>query len=253
MTGHNLVSLSSQTRASFRTCLCRQPWSLLSESPPHTRGALRHFETSSMRRVCRPIRRAWGRPCTPNSDTCSIVASMSPKLLFPDGGGFTESCFFKKKRKAVTGAAMGTILGMCTFVSLCRRDLLSIFSTTYKFVRSCCWSPTPLSSPVRFELCLFRDLMVYLESSWSRQWNSMVMSSDAGMTGWGLAGAVWLHEVVFLVEHTSERSRFRRWEGPNARDHAFRTAFPELVDPYAENLRPPQEDAPDELWIARGA
>ena len=38
---------------------------------------------------------------------------------------------------------------------------------------------------MRLELSLFCDLMVYLESSFCRQWNSMVMSSDASMTGSG--------------------------------------------------------------------
>ena len=41
----------------------------------------------------------------------------------------------------------------------------------------------------------------------------------------------------------------RRYKGPNARDHAFRTAVPELVDHYTDSLRLPQEDASDELWI----
>ena len=58
------------------------------------------------------------------------------------------------------------------------------------------------------------------------------MSSDASISGWSLAGAFWPREVVSSVGHNSELSRFRRCEGPNARDHVFRTA-----------------DAPDELWI----
>ena len=101
---------------------------------------------------------------------------------------------------------------------------------------------------MRFELSLFRDLMENLESSWRRQWHAVVMCSDANMTGCGFTGPFGPREVVSLVGHTSERSRFHH-EGSNARDHAFRTAFPEPVDPYVEYLRPPQEDAPDELWM----
>ena len=123
------------------------------------------------------------------------------------------------------------------------------FSTKYKFVWSSYWNSTSLCSSVRFELSLFRDLMVYLESSRRRQWNSMVMSSDASMTGWGLTGAFWPREIVSSVEHTSERSRFRRCEEPNTRDHAFQAAILEPVDPCTEYLRSLQEDAPNVLWI----
>ena len=65
------------------------------------------------------------------------------------------------------------------------------------------------------------------------------LSSEASMAGWGRTGAFWPREVVSSVGHTSERSRFSRWEGPNARDHAFQVAFPEPVDPCTKYLRSP--------------
>ena len=123
--------------------------------------------------------------------------------------------------------------------------------TIFRYVRICLFFPSWLAFDVLVNSVveLFCDLMVYLEPSWRRQWNSMVMSSDTNMTGWSFIGAFWPLEVVSSVGHTSERSRFRRCEGPNAQDHAFRAAFLEPVDPYTENPRLPQEDAPDELWI----
>ena len=84
---------------------------------------------------------------------------MSPRPLLPDGGDFTEGY-----RKAVTEPTVERTSG-CALFSSCRRDLLSFLSTTYKFVRSSNGSPTPFRSSVRVELSLFRDLMVYLESS----------------------------------------------------------------------------------------
>ena len=102
---------------------------------------------------------------------------------------------------------------------------------------------------MRFELSLFRALMECLESRWLRYLNSMVMSSNPSMTGRGLTGVFWPREVVPSVGHTSERSSFRRCEGPITRNHAFQAAFFEPVDPCTECLRSLQEDAPDELWL----
>ena len=72
------------------------------------------------------------------------------------------------------------------------------------------------------------------------------MSSDTGMTGWGFLGHVrsCLPWDTPQNDHDSADAR-----GPGARDHAFRTTFPEPVDPHGEHLRPPHEGAPDELWI----
>ena len=79
----------------------------------------------------------------------------------------------------------------------------------------------------------FRDLMVYLESRCRRHWNCMALSSDASMTGrsclrWGHIRTI-----------TTVRA--------NARDHAFQAALLEPVDAYAEYLRSPQKDAPNEF------
>ena len=134
---------------------------------------------------------------------------------------------------------------------LLKRKAVSRCRTIFRYVRICLFFPSWLAFDVLVNSVveLFCDLMVYLEPSWRRQWNSMVMSSDTSMTGWSFIGAFWPLEVVSSVGHTSERPRFRRCEGPNGQDHAFRPAFLEPVDPYTENPRLPQEDAPDELWI----
>ena len=122
-----------------------------------------------------------------------------------------------------------------------------------RFCLSVCLLPSPcrLTLQCGFELSLLRDQVVYLDSRWRRQWNSMVLSSEASMAGWGRTGAFWPREVVSSVGHTSERSRFRRCEGPDARDHAFQATFLEPVDPYTKHLRSSQEDAPKELWLGR--
>jgi hypothetical protein len=37
---------------------------------------------------------------------------------------------------------------------------------------------------VALELRTFRDLMIFIASDWRRQWNPLVMSSDASPMGW---------------------------------------------------------------------
>ena len=118
-----------------------------------------------------------------------------------------------------------------------------------RFCLSVCLLPSPCRWTCKAGSNFPCDRVVYLDSRCRRQWNSMVLSSEASMAGWGRTGAFWPREVVSSVGHTSERSRFSRWEGPNARDHAFQVAFPEPVDPCTKYLRSPQEDAPKELWL----
>ena len=125
------------------------------------RNGLRHFKTSSMRWFCGSMRRSSERTCRLHSDMLDCRQFVTKTSPAACWRLFRGSCA-SLKRKAVTEA-------------------------------------TPLWNSVRFELFLFRDLMVYLESRWRRQWNSMVMSSDASMTGWSLTGALWPREVVSSV------------------------------------------------------
>ena len=174
MTAHNLVFSTSQIDGEFSdmpmlTTLVRSH----RISAVHRKG-LRHFKTSSVR---------WGLRTREASleedvritlghvpDCREHVSKTSPARWWRLYRGLGAVL----KRKAVTGDTVEKFLGVCTYVSLCRRDLALDFSTTYRFVRSSYRNPTPLWNSVRFELSLFRDLMVYLEARRRRQWNSMV-------------------------------------------------------------------------------
>ena len=100
----------------------------LSGSPPHTRGA----QVTSKRVRC-------GGFADPQT-------ALGPVLDCRQHVTKTSPARWSRHHR---------LLVVCTFVSLCRRDLLSIFSTTYKFVWSSYRSPTPLWNSVRFELSLF--------------------------------------------------------------------------------------------------
>ena len=133
------------------------------------------------------------------------------------------------------GATVDQILDICTFclcVPICSRaahQLTNLFGRVVGASHRC------------GALCVSNFPFLGLDGGT----NSVVMSSDACMTGWERAEAFWPRQVVHSVRHTSERSRFRRCEGPNARDHAFQTAFLEVVNLHAKYCK----DAPDELWI----
>lgn len=59
-------------------------------------------------------------------------------------------------RKKVSGRILEVVVGHATFVALTCRSLLSVFNTTYKFIRSCYDCPVILWKTAREEL--FDDL-----------------------------------------------------------------------------------------------
>ena len=157
-----------KSRANFRRCLCRQLWFAFSESPPYSGRTC----VTSKRVRCVGLRIREASLGEDVADTCSTVANMLPKTSPARWWRFYRGLGALLKRKAVTGVTVQKkILGVCTVV------------------RSSYRNPTPFWNSVRFELSLFRELMVYLVSRWRSIWNSVVMCSDASMTGWGLTGA----------------------------------------------------------------
>ena len=93
------------------------------------------------------------------------------------------------KRKAVTGAGVENI-SLCALLSLCAVVTSSRF---FDNLQVCSVELSEHHTVRTFPLL------------WHRQWTSMVMSSNACMTGWGLPRAFWFCEVVSSVGHTSER------------------------------------------------
>ena len=126
--------------------------------------------------------------------------------------------------KRVPGKVLEIILGHCTFCALACRPLLSVFHSTYAFVRRHACDSDVLWPAVRSEVQAFRALTLLAIGDWSLAWSPYVSASDASPWGYGISSAIWPPSVVAQVGRVSERSRFRRSTGLAPRESALTSA-----------------------------
>ena len=127
-------------------------------------------------------------------------------------------------KKRVTGQMLEVVVGHATFCALNNRMLLSVFHSSYKFIKAHYFENSMIWDSVRAELTAFAGLMIFLRSDWWRPWNPLVCSSDASNTGYGVCTSFWSLEDVARVGRQKERSRFRRCEGHSARESSLTSA-----------------------------
>jgi hypothetical protein len=127
------------------------------------------------------------------------------------------------RRKKVAGWVVEVLVGHATFYGLIRREVLSVFHTTYSFIQKEYFKPAVLWTSVREEFLAFVGLMVLVVAPWDMEWSPAVYATDASLTGYGVARAEWLTSEVAEVGRVSER---RRWKlgAEKARSHALTAA-----------------------------
>ena len=128
------------------------------------------------------------------------------------------------KRGRCSGRILEIVIGHATFCGLASRLVLSVFHSCYKFIEKNYDSVSPLWNSVRDELRAFAGLMVFLESDWTRGWNTLVTSSDASESGYGVCTSHWPSSQVAEAGRVPEKSRFRRTESHRARESALSAA-----------------------------
>ena len=127
-------------------------------------------------------------------------------------------------RGRCSGRVLEIVIGHATFCGLACRLVLSVFHSSYKFIEKNYDSVTTLWPSVRDELRAFAGLMVFLESEWTRGWNTLVTSSDASERGFGVCTSRWTSMQVASAGRVVEKSRFRRTESHRARESALTAA-----------------------------
>ena len=127
-------------------------------------------------------------------------------------------------RKKVSGRLLEVVVGHATFAGLTNRALLSVFHTTYRYIRTHYDYPSTLWSSVREEMQAFRSLMIYLHADWTRPWNTYVTASDSSLTGYGVVSSTWTSLEVSKVGRCLERGRFKKKGSHSARDSALTAA-----------------------------
>ncbi len=117
----------------------------------------------------------------------------------------------------VSGRQLEKVIGHACFVSLGRRESLSIFGETYTFIQRFYYQPHRLWRSVRRELQIFIGVCPLIWRDLAIPWSGEVMSIDA--SNWGLGATMADFEVseVREIGKFSERWRFESEEFRNPR------------------------------------
>lgn len=99
----------------------------------------------------------------------------------------------------------------CTFAGLVQRPTLCSFHSVDRFFRL---TKTEVKQSTADELRAVRALVLVARSSWTRQWNLLVSSSDARPFGYGVSTAQWAREPF---ASSKERARATRGATPSRR------------------------------------
>ncbi|CAK0904383.1 unnamed protein product [Prorocentrum cordatum] len=129
------------------------------------------------------------------------------------------------RRPKCSGWALEVVVGHSpTFASLANRGRLSVWHTVYAFMHKYGDGAGYLWDERQQELRALKELMLFLESDWTRPWNPMVFETDSSVEGMGIAKAMWDPEDVSAVGRVLERSRFKRSGSCGARESALEAA-----------------------------
>ncbi|CAK0878435.1 unnamed protein product, partial [Prorocentrum cordatum] len=116
------------------------------------------------------------------------------------------------RRGRASGRDLERVLGHIIFVALARREGLSIFEASFRFVQKCCHQQVPLWSQVRQELMAWDGVAPLLWRDLRAQWSRSVGCVDASPWGLGACEADWDVGAVREVGRHSERWRYGRAE-----------------------------------------
>ena len=102
------------------------------------------------------------------------------------------------------------LLGHVTFVSLLRRDVLSVSFTLNKFIRANYETSAKLWPSARAEVQAIVGLLPAISTSWTRDWCSCIVATDASEYGFGVCLKECEKVVCQTIGRTSEQARFRK-------------------------------------------
>ena len=77
-------------------------------------------------------------------------------------------------------------MGHLTFIALEKREMLSVFRSTYDFIRAHYRHAVLVWPSVRAEIRAFRGLMIFIEAPLDMGWDSTVLCSGSCPTGFGV-------------------------------------------------------------------
>ena len=121
------------------------------------------------------------------------------------------------RRGCLSGVQLERLIGHITFVSLGRRELLSIFGECYTFIRRNYKCNVPMWKSVRKELQTWDRLSPLIVQDLRSKWSEHVCAVDASEWGLGVVEATMDIGSVQKLGSFSERWRFKSPDFSNAR------------------------------------
>ena len=131
------------------------------------------------------------------------------------------------RRGRASGQQLERLLGHMTFVSLCRREALSVLGECYTFCKRHYKAVVPLWKSVRKELAIWDGISVLIYSNMRSCWSNTVYAVDASEWGLGVTTSEFRNSEVQTLGTFLERWRFKDEAARNPR--AFARASDDAV------------------------
>ncbi|CAE7664704.1 unnamed protein product, partial [Symbiodinium pilosum] len=143
------------------------------------------------------------------------------------------------RRGRATGKQLERLLGHCVFISLGRRESLSVFSDIYRHVQRYrdCHVELPIPRGVRQELIKWDGILPLLRRSLRSKWSDTIHAVDASEWGLGVTDANLAQAQVRKLGQFNERWRFKEPGVARPRDHALVAAGGGSPDETSEHYQ----------------
>ena len=125
------------------------------------------------------------------------------------------------RRGRASGQQLERLVRHMTFISLGRREVLSVFAEIYTFIRKHYAVETPLWKSVRRELQIWDGICPLIVQNLQTPWSEKILSVDASEWGLGVCEADTSSTSNRELGSFSERWRFRESKSSLARNFAF--------------------------------
>lgn len=125
------------------------------------------------------------------------------------------------RRGRASGQQLERLVGHMTFISLGRREVLSVFAEVYTFIRKHYAVETPLWKSVRRELQTWDGICPLIVQNLRTPWSEKTLSVDASEWGLGVCETETSSTCNRQLGSFSERWRFRDPQSSHARSFAF--------------------------------
>ncbi|CAE7797631.1 unnamed protein product [Symbiodinium sp. CCMP2592] len=150
------------------------------------------------------------------------------------------------RRRRASGKQLEILIGLCSFISLARRECLGIFAEVYKFMRQHAGNDIEHGLPrgVKRELWMWDSVCPLIFQDLRAQWSETIHAVDASLWGMGVTTASLDYEGVKRVGRYNERWRFKDEDARVARRLALK--LDGLQDSFG-----PDGDVTDAAWHRR--